>query len=264
MTVDSGDKKSTIIPASSLWALDSRPLSLSPDPCLLAAESGIKIKSKMKSKMKKAARGHSPFPIPHSLMAVQLDSDPSPLPFAVRRFSVQEYHRLAEVGVLSEEDRVELLEGVISPKRVHSPLHDATVSVIEALLRPLLNSGWILRIQSSVTLAASEPEPDLAVALGPPQRYRQHHPSGNDLGLVIEVAESSLRRDRAKAATYAAGGIPCYWIVNLTQQQLEIFHSPQAGSYQHQQILQADQMVELGGSFSPATRPRVAEFFANG
>ena len=86
----------------------------------------------------------------------------------VRGFTVQEYHRLAEVGILTEADRVELLEGVISPKMVHSPIHDATVSIIECLLRTYLATGYLLRIQSAITLHTSEPEPDLALVVGAP------------------------------------------------------------------------------------------------
>ena len=82
----------------------------------------------------------------------------SPAPFETRRFSIAEYHRLAEVGILSQDDRVELIEGVISPKMVHSPLHDATVSIVEHLFRGLLLPTLFLRVQSSVTLLASELE----------------------------------------------------------------------------------------------------------
>jgi Uma2 family endonuclease len=140
----------------------------------------------------------------------------------IRRFSVDEYHRLADAGILTEDDRVELLEGLVSPKMIHSPIHDATVSVVEHVLRPLLLSGWMLRIQSAITLETSEPEPDIVVAKGPPQRYVDRHPQGPDVGLVIEVAESSLNRDRMKANTYAAGEVPEYWIVNLKDRTLEL------------------------------------------
>ncbi len=167
---------------------------------------------------------------------------------APKRFSVEAYHKMAELGIFDEDDRVELLEGVISPKMIHSPIHDAIVSVIEQVLRPLLHNQSILRIQSAITLEHSEPEPDLAVVQGPPLRYVDHHPGGKDVFLVIEVAESSVYRDRVKAAGYASAGIPVYWIVNLKQWQLEVFSSPHGNEYTKRVLLEPhdDAIVSSG------------------
>jgi len=166
--------------------------------------------------------------------------------FAIRRFTISEYHRLADSGVLTDDDRVELLEGFISPKMVHSPIHDATVCSTEYLIRPMLSQAWILRIQSAISLATSEPEPDVVIALGPPARYAERHPNGKDIALVIEIAETSLLRDRRKAIIYASGGVPVYWIVNLSERTLEYFDMPNQGSYERCRVFTSTDKVEFG------------------
>jgi hypothetical protein len=147
-------------------------------------------------------------------------------PFPVRRFTVAEYHRLGEVGVLTEDDRVELLEGWIVPKMMHNPAHDGTVSVMNRQLTESIAPEWIIRIQSAITTQDSEPEPDLAIVRAPERRYMQRHPDHEDIALVVEVAESSLARDRDKRGLYARANIPVYWIVNLVDRQIEVYTEP--------------------------------------
>src|SRR5215217_6477795 len=81
---------------------------------------------------------------------------------SMRRFSVDEYHQLLEIGLLAEDERVELLEGWIVQKMTHNPIHDATVDRLAELLRDRVPRSWRLRIQSAITTADSEPEPDIA------------------------------------------------------------------------------------------------------
>lgn len=145
----------------------------------------------------------------------------------VRKFSVSEYHRLAAAGILTEHDRVELLEGWIVPKTTHNPYHDSTVQLINDQLREYLPVGWSIRVQSAITLEDSEPEPDIAVVFGDNRTFRHRHPEPADVGLVIEVAESTLQQDRTeKYVIYAKSGISNYWIVNLVDEQVEVFSSP--------------------------------------
>ena len=96
-------------------------------------------------------------------------------PFPVRRFSMDEYRRLGELGVLTEEDRVELLEGWIIPKMNLNPPHSVCVQLVNDFLRKRLPAGWIVRIQDPIRTADSEPEPDLAVVRGADPRL--HRPS---------------------------------------------------------------------------------------
>jgi Uma2 family endonuclease len=165
------------------------------------------------------------------------------------RFSVEQYHRMAEVGILTENDRAELLEGVVIYKMTHNPPHDCTISLLQSELQARLPAEWLLRIQSSITLADSEPEPDLAVARGPARRYLQAHPGPRDLPLVIEVADTTLLQDRNdKGRAYARARIPVYWVVNLNTRSIEVYTAPRAGrspAYRHRQDHDADQFVPV-------------------
>jgi Uma2 family endonuclease len=148
----------------------------------------------------------------------------------VHRFTVHQYHRMIETGVLGEQDNVELLEGWIVDKMPQHPTHAGTISVLLRMLSSLLPRGWIVRVQSPVTLSDSEPEPDLAVVRGPEERYFSAHPTGSDIALVIEVADVSLEHDRTvKRQAYAKAGIPTYWIVNLVELTVEVYSQPKSG-----------------------------------
>lgn len=150
-----------------------------------------------------------------------------PPPFPVRRFTVDEYHRMIQAGLLTEDDRVELLEGWIVLKMPRNPLHDATVEIADEALRPRLPVGWSVRVQSAISTPESEPEPDLAVVRGGARDYLSRHPGPADIGLLIEVSESSLVRDRdEKGRLFARAGIPCYWIINLVDARVEAYTDP--------------------------------------
>jgi Uma2 family endonuclease len=172
-----------------------------------------------------------------------------PPPYPVRQFSVAEYHRLGEAGVLAEDEPVELLEGWIVPKMMRNPPHDATIELVEAALRPRLPEGWRVRVQSAVTTLDSEPEPDLVVVRGEVRDYLDHHPGPGDVALVVEVAESSLDRDRQKLRVYARAGIPVVWIVNLVEFRVEVYDEPDASAaqprYKRQKSYTADGSVPL-------------------
>jgi hypothetical protein len=148
-------------------------------------------------------------------------------PWPVRRFTVAEYHQMIQVGILTENDLVELIEGWIVPKMPHSPSHDATIDQARELLEPSLPPGWRVRIQSAITTAESEPEPDVVVTPGPASRYATRHPAPHEIAMVAEVADSSLSFDRGdKRLSYARAGIVCYWIINLVHRQVEVYTDP--------------------------------------
>jgi Uma2 family endonuclease len=146
--------------------------------------------------------------------------------FPVRRVTVEEYHRLADLGFLKQDDRVELLEGLISPKMVHNPPHDSTVDLVDETISSCLPAGWRTRIQSAITTADSEPETDVAVVRGTARDYKARHPGPADIGLLIEVADSSLERERDKGRIYARAGIEVYWIVNLIGACVDVYTHP--------------------------------------
>ena len=171
-------------------------------------------------------------------------------PFPVRRFTVDEYHRMVEAGVLTEDDPVELLEGWIVAKMPHHPNHDATIDQTHEVLRGQLPEGWRIRIQSAITTDDSEPEPDLAVVFGPASRYAVSHPGPQDMALVIEVADSSLGYDRdVKTRLYARARIATYWIINLVDMQVEVYSDPSGPTanpgYRQHQTHRAGEFVPL-------------------
>jgi Uma2 family endonuclease len=144
-----------------------------------------------------------------------------------RRFSVAEYHKLIDIGVLTEDDNLELLEGYLVLKMARKPPHDGSLQLAQAALSPALPTGWCLRVRCAITLSDSEPEPDGAVVRGNARTYLTRHPGPVDIGLVIEVADTTLAGDRAdKCRIYARASIAGYWIVNLNDRQVEAYTSP--------------------------------------
>lgn len=179
--------------------------------------------------------------------ASRLDEAYEPPPVPVRRFSVEEYHRLILDGYFGEDERVELLEGWIVPKMTRNPAHDVAIDLAQEVLRGLVPEGWRVRGQSAVTMPDSEPEPDLAVVRGRARDYRDRHPGPDDMALVVEVADSSLGRDRGlKRKIYARAGVPAYWIVNLVDRTVEVYSEPEeSGAYRQRRDYRAGERLPV-------------------
>jgi Uma2 family endonuclease len=144
-----------------------------------------------------------------------------------RRFSVPEYQHLCELGILTENDDLELLEGYLVHKMARNPPHDGTLQRLIRHLSRMMPADLEIRNQMAVTLRDSAPEPDLAVVRLEPNDYMQRHPGPDDILMVAEVSDSSLDGDREdKCRIYARAGIPTYWIVNLVGRQIEVYTSP--------------------------------------
>ena len=170
------------------------------------------------------------------------DIPPAPL----RRFSVDEYHRMIEMCVFAPDDRVELLNGWIVTMSPHSPPHDTSIQLTRSAIEAHLPQAWIARVQSSITLKDSEPEPDIAIVLGDARRYSNRHPCAADIGLLVEVAESSLRLDRTvKGSMYAREGIASYWIVNVPESKLEVYSEPSPSGYRQRRECSVADIVPL-------------------
>lgn len=153
---------------------------------------------------------------------------PLPLFFdRLYRFTVEKYHALVAAGVLTRDTKCELLEGYLVNKMPQDPPHGGSVKALNRRIGRLLPDGWTLSVQSPITLADGEPEPDVAVVRGDDRTYFRRHPGPTDFGVVIEVADSSLAYDRRdKGRTYARAGLPVYWIVNLVEGRLEVYTDP--------------------------------------
>ena len=167
---------------------------------------------------------------------------------AITRFSVERYHHMIERAVLTEEDHVELLEGVLVEKMTEGPAHAFRVSRVARLLTIRLGMGdWIVRAQHPITTDTSEPEPDLAIVRD--TAYEVRHPNGADVAVVIEVSDSSLARDRnTKVRIYAAAAIERYIIINIPADTIECFEGPVATPEPHYLLSRTlrDGTIELG------------------
>jgi Uma2 family endonuclease len=172
-----------------------------------------------------------------------------PPPGLLYRFSVEQFQRMTGLGILTPDDRAELLEGWIVQKMTQHPPHAVAIDLVHDALRPLLPQGWRVRDQKPILLADSLPEPDLTVVRGPLGRYLDQHPRPRDVAVVIEVADSSLDEDRVrKGRVYARARLPLYWIINLVDEQVEVYSRPKAGktpAYQDRRDYLADGSVPL-------------------
>jgi Uma2 family endonuclease len=143
------------------------------------------------------------------------------------RLSVAQYHAMIQAGIVTEDDPLELLEGWLVTKMAKNRPHSLTTQLTREALAALLPLGWYVDDQEPLTLADSEPEPDLMVVRGSRRDYQERHPGPGDVALVIEVADASLQRDRTlKQRLYAAARIPEYWIINLPGRQWEVYRTP--------------------------------------
>lgn len=146
-----------------------------------------------------------------------------------RRFSLDEYHWLIEHGFFQEDERVELIEGVLNQMSPKGRRHAACLTRMLRMFNSLLGHQACVRAQDPITLPASnsEPEPDLVVAQKRQDDYADHHPLPADVLLIVEIAHSSLAYDRRiKIPLYASAGIGEYWLVNLRDNQIEVYRDP--------------------------------------
>lgn len=168
------------------------------------------------------------------------------------RFTVERYERMVEAGILTKDDRVELIDGEIVEMTPMDPAHSTVAGILgETLMRGLGERGAI-RPHCPIALPPdSEPEPDIWLAEPPQHRYRTRHPRPDDLYLVVEVAETSHRRDRRKLAIYAAAGVREAWLVDVPAERIEVHRDPSPDGYRRVET------VETPGSVSPEAFPEV-------
>jgi Uma2 family endonuclease len=168
------------------------------------------------------------------------------------RLSVDQYHQMISARILTENDRIQLLEGFLYEMSPIGSPHSTCVQLIAKELESLLTESFHVRIQQPVTLEDSEPELDVAVVRSTIRSYTNRHPAGPDVGLVIEVADTSLQMDREqKRLIYAQAGIAEYWVVNLNDNTIEVFRDLQQGSesntagYQSKKYLSASDTITV-------------------
>jgi len=164
-------------------------------------------------------------------------------------------------GTIAEDDPVELLHGIVVHKMHKGPRQEASAARCCRAIERALPTGWHVRIEGSIRIPDhDEPEPDLCVVRGDSDDYTDRHPGPAEVVLIIEVADSSLPRDRGtKRDCYASAGIPLYWIVNLVDRQLEVSSGPNHGAYPTSTILAETDFVEWAIAGQVMTRIAVAD-----
>ncbi|MEH2095324.1 Uma2 family endonuclease [Nostoc sp.] len=169
-----------------------------------------------------------------------------------KRFTIAEYHRLAELGFFEENNRVELIKGEIIQMAAKSTAHSVCKTRLDRELYKLVSDRATLRGQQPIILSNnSEPEPDRIIAKNRDDDYLANHPSPSDILLLIEIADSSLKYDQEdKLPIYAEAGISDYWIFNLVDNYLECYGEPYQGlqgkfGYRRKLIYLPNELVNL-------------------
>lgn len=150
-----------------------------------------------------------------------------------RRFTVEEYHRMGEAGILHEDDRVELIDGQLF---VMSPIgseHAACVRRLDRLFHRHVDPQALVSTQNPVVLDdVSEPEPDLTLLVSRDDDYAAHHPRPDEVLLLVEVADTTETFDRStKLSLYAQAGISEYWVVSLPDERVYVHREPTGDDY---------------------------------
>lgn len=171
-------------------------------------------------------------------MAIQLEH---------RLLTVEEYHRMSEAGILKPDDRVELLNGQLIKMSPIGTKHAACVERLGDLLKSSVAGKAMVRTQNPILLSTySEPEPDIAIVRHKDNYYAEQHPQPSEVFLIIEVADSSLEKDRqAKLPLYAGAQIPTYWIVKLDDQEVEVYRKPVGDHYRTKAVFTAEDRIPL-------------------
>jgi Uma2 family endonuclease len=174
-----------------------------------------------------------------------------------KRFTIDDYHRLIELGFLTETDKIELIRGELVEMASQGTPHTFSITRLSRRLDRLLVLGDRALIRCQVPIAVislnSEPEPDVVIAKGDEADYLVHHPYPEDILLVTEISDSTLNYDRTtKLELYAEAGIYHYWIVNLIAYQLECYSQPYQDAqtkynYLNKQTFLPNQSVSIPG-----------------
>jgi Uma2 family endonuclease len=170
--------------------------------------------------------------------------------YPIWRLTVEQYHQMIDAGILTEADLAEFLEGLLVTKIVKKPRHSLSTQLTNDLFLSMLPAGWFVNVQEPITTADSEPEPDITIVRGYRRDYLEHHQYPADIGLVVEVSDATLQRDRTlKLRVYASARISCYWILNLQDEQLEVYTEPtgeeEQAYYQQQRIYKTTDTAPL-------------------
>ncbi|GFZ99951.1 Uma2 family endonuclease [Okeania sp. KiyG1] len=164
-----------------------------------------------------------------------------------RLFTVDQYYKMLEAGVFNENERVELIRGEIITMSPMGIYHAVCVDILNRLFFLRLPTTVTVRVQNPIRLNDnSEPQPDISLLQGQPSFYRTQHPQPENIFLVIEVSDTTIKYDReVKVPLYAENNIVEVWLVNLTEKYLEVYRQPTANGYEIVQTFQRGETVTI-------------------
>jgi len=166
---------------------------------------------------------------------------------AEHRFSVKDYYRMAETGVLQPDARVELLDGRIIDMPPIGPFHGGLVKRLSRLFNLKANGRWTVSTQNPLHLDEfSEPQPDIMLLNPAADDYTGRHPEPADVFLLIEVSDTTLEYDRAeKLPAYGRAGVREVWIVNLKEKSIEVYRDPNFTGYANKVVLHPGEQARI-------------------
>ncbi|MBI2947398.1 MAG: Uma2 family endonuclease [Verrucomicrobia bacterium] len=169
----------------------------------------------------------------------------------VSPLTVEKYHRLGEFN--EHGRRTELIRGVVIEKMSKSPLHAVLSKRLYDLIAAKLPDGYLVRQEAPITLADSEPEPDISVIRGTLADFYEAHPRTAEL--VIEVSVSSAALDRENASLYAEASVKEYWIVLGSERHIEVYRRPENGLFREKETVDLNETLQCGSVSSVRIRP---------
>ena len=165
-----------------------------------------------------------------------------------RRFTIEEYHRMGEAGILRDDERVELIEGEIVEMGPIGRVHAGTVDRIANVFSRRLGERAIVRVQNPVVFIdlLSEPQPDVTLLIPRRDFYTGGHPEHGDIFLVVEVMDSSVAFDhRVKLPLYARAGVAEVWLANVNTRRIEGYRGPRSGGYAESRIFEGEDQLSI-------------------
>jgi Uma2 family endonuclease len=168
------------------------------------------------------------------------------------RLTLEQYERMVAEGIIGKRDRVHLINGVLVAKMTQNPPHNTADDLCGAALSRIIPPGWYIRAAKPIRIPGrarrpdSKPEPDRCVVRGTILDYARRDPEPADVGLVVEIADSSLADDhKLGIEVYGPARIPVYWIVNLVDRQVEVYTKPGPRGYRSTEVFKEGQSVPV-------------------
>ncbi len=184
-------------------------------------------------------------------MTLQLEQEVQEIEVKCHLVTLDEYWRMIDMGVFHPEARIELIRGIFFDVPLHEHTHEVCAMRLHRHCYEQVDRGAIIWPQAnSIALRdlLSQPRPDMTLPRRRDNFYRDRYPTAEDVILVREIAQSSLKYDQGEKLTlYAEAGIPEYWVVNIKSEVIEVYTEPAEGKYQSVRVAQCDETLQLPG-----------------